>query len=253
VQVVSDSPVEPPSGSEGFSDGSGDGPHASFVVPDDARELARDVEAWRREERWARRHRRFERLFFLRRARDRGVPAPVVALVLISVALFGATITFLTPHGVRPVTPPVALRLAAPAASAGTTGGLLPDDQLTASNGVASARDLRPGLVAILGPGCDCAHAVAALSREASLSALAVYVVGTPPQADQVDQLIQISRSNVHGLIDTSGQLIAAYEPHGLTVVPVHADGVTDAVVRDYTEKTPLGAELVSLKQAGPQ
>jgi hypothetical protein len=246
---VSDSPVEPPSGSEGFSDGA----HAPFVVPDDARELARDVEAWRREERWARRRRRFERLFFMRRARDRGVPAPVVALVLISVALFGATITFLTPHGVRPMTAPVALRLAAPAAPPGTTGGLLPDDQLSTATGVATARDLRPGLIAILGPDCDCAHAVAALSREASLSALAVYLVGKPAQTNQVDQLIQISRSNVHGFIDSSGRLIAAYAPHGLTVVPVHADGVTDAVVRDYTDKTPLGAVLVSLKQAGPQ
>ena len=43
-------PIEPPSGSEDFS-------HA-FHVPDDARELDRDVEAWRREERWARRRQR---------------------------------------------------------------------------------------------------------------------------------------------------------------------------------------------------
>jgi hypothetical protein len=61
-----------------------------------------------------------------------------------------------------------------------------------------------------------------------------------------------VSPPNVHALIDESGAFDAAYAPAGLTVVPVHADGVTAAAIRDFTPQTSLGPVLASLKQAGP-
>jgi hypothetical protein len=42
-------PIEPPSGSEDSSHDASRDSASAFVIPDDARELARDVEAWRRE------------------------------------------------------------------------------------------------------------------------------------------------------------------------------------------------------------
>lgn len=249
-------PIEPPSGSEDFS-------HA-FHVPDDARELDRDVEAWRREERWARRRQRLERLAFLaiplpRRWRQRhgqrdkrGVAVPVIALIVVAVGLFSATATLVTTRATPPTRPPVPLKLATPTATPGAVGGLLPDATLTTATGATSARDLRPGVVGIVTPGCDCGPAVDALARRAATSALPLYLVGSPAQRADLDKLLAVSPPNVHALIDTNGAFAAAYAPVGLTVVPVHADGVTTAAIRDFTPQTSLGPVLASLKEAGP-
>ncbi|MGH8888839.1 MAG: hypothetical protein ACRDV3_03660 [Acidothermaceae bacterium] len=275
-------PIEPPadgsgnpgdaasSGSSASSASSGDaGGSAGFdpehaldhpiVVPDDARELDRDVQAWRREERWRRRQRRIERLFLTRRWRERGISGPAIALVLVLVASIGAMISIMAPGAAHSPTRPVPLRLAAPSASAGTTHGLLPDTSLSqpaglsASNTVIASRTLRPGVVAILGPGCDCAAALATLAREASADALPVYLVGSPAQSDQLGELVDAtSRDVVEALVDNTGALIDAYQPHGLTVVPVHADGVTEAAVRDFSGHPAITDELRDLKQAGP-
>jgi len=261
-------PVGPPSGSDGGphnsdpSGGSGDdGFGAPLVVPDDARELERDVEAWRREERWHRRRQFFERLFLTRRWHEHGVSGPLIALILVGVALLGATISVLTPHEVRAPTVPVELRIAAPAAAPGTPGGLLPDAVLSVQNdpGLATAtgevaiRDLRPSVIALAGPQCGCSEALVTLTREAAANALQVYVVGTRAQAGLLDRLVDDThRPEVHALIDDNLTLVDTYEPHGLTVVPVHADGVTEAVVRDYTGDAPLQSVLAELKQAGP-
>jgi len=249
-------PIEPPSGSE-------DSSHA-FVVPDDARELARDVEAWRREERWRRRRERVERLAFPiprrwrsnragRRARSRaGATVPVIALMVVAVALFAATATLVTSRGVAPTRPPVPLKLAAPTAPAGAAGGLLPDATLTTDTGATSARDLRPGVVGVVTPGCKCQAAVGELARLAATSALSLYLVGSPAQRDELDKLMAVSPPNVHALVDQSGAFTAPYAAVGLTVIPVYADGVTGPAIRDFTPRTSLGPVLASLKQAGP-
>ena len=252
-------PIEPPSGSEDFS-------HA-FQVPDDARELDRDAEAWRREERWRRRRERLQRLAFWsiplpRRWREqrgqqgrpgkRGVAVPVIALIVVAVGLFSATATLITTRAASPARPPVPLKLAAPAAAAGTTGGLLPDATLTTDTGATSARDLRPGVVGIVTPGCACGPAVDSLARRAATSALPLYLIGAPAQSGDLEKLLAVSPPNVHALIDANGVFTAAYAPVGLTVIPVHADGVTAAAIRDFTPQTSLGPVLASLKEAGP-
>lgn len=248
-------PIEPPSGSEDFS-------HA-FHVPDDARELDRDAEAWRREERWRRRRDRLQRLTLWsvplpRRwhgkrgaSGKRGVAVPVIALIVVAVGLFSATATLVTTRAAPPTRPPVPLKLAAPSAAVGKTGGLLPDATLTSDTGATSARDLRPGVIGVVPTGCDCGPAVDALARHAAVSALPLYLIGSPAQRGDLDKLLAVSPPNVHALIDANGAFTAAYTPVGLTVVPVHADGVTAAAVRDFTPQTSLGPVLASLKEAG--
>jgi hypothetical protein len=253
---MSPDPLEPPSGNDGsFDAGAGDG---TIDVPDDARELARDVEAWRREQRWLRRRRWLERILLTRRWQEHGISGPLIVAILVAVASLGATISLLTPRELRTPAPPVALTLAAPTAAPGTVGGLLPDVSLTlraageSGSGSTRARDLRPAVVAIVGEGCDCRTALAALAREASANALPVFVVGVQAQAGTLDRLVeQANRPDVRALVDDTGRLIASYRPHGLTVIPVHADGVTGVVVRDYTVDTALGPVLISLKQPG--
>ncbi|HEX7107251.1 MAG TPA: hypothetical protein VF218_14880 [Acidothermaceae bacterium] len=255
-------PIEPPSGSE-------DSSHA-FVVPDDARELARDVEAWRREERWRRRRERFERFAVPiprrwrspahqpgdraggRARRRASATVPLIALMVVAVALFAATATLVTTRGVAPARPPVPLKLAAPAAPAGAAGGLLPDATLTTDTGATSARDLRPGVVGVVTPGCNCRAAVGELARLAATNALPLYLVGSPAQRGELDKLMAVSPPNVHALVDQSGAFTASYAATGLTVIPVYADGVTAAAISDFTPQTSLGPVLASLKQAGP-
>jgi len=257
-------PIEPPSGSEDSSHDSS----AAFIVPNDARELARDVEAWRREERWRRRRERVERLSIPiprrwrapvdhpgdRRSRGRrpGATVPIIALMVVAVALFAATATLVSTRGNPPIRPAVPLRLAAPAAAPGTAGGLLPDATLTTNTGTTAARDLRPGVIGIVTQGCECRDAVDSLARRAATNALALYLIGATNQRDDLEKLMAVSPPNVHALIDDSGAFDAAYAPTGLTVVPVHADGVTAAAIRDFTTRTSLGPVLASLKQAGP-
>lgn len=254
-------PVEPPLGGEGRPEGPGGGHDDDargsgidhVVVPDDARELARDLQAWQREERSLRRRRRWESLLLTRRWHDRGISGLIVALILIGVAMLGATISLLTPRAVRQPTPPVELRLAAPAALPGTPGGLLPDASLKAATGEVDARGLRPGIIAIVPAQCSCRRALSVLAHEASTNALQVYLIGGPAQAGELADLTESTAPTVvQPLVDVSGALVEAYAPRGLTVVQVHADGVTEPVVRDYTGDTPLGRVLVDLKQAGP-
>jgi hypothetical protein len=223
------------------------------VVPDDARELDRDAEAWRREQRWVRRRRLFERL--LPRSRRRGralVPIPLITLGLICVGLVGATVTMLTTRAPVPSPPPVALELATPSIAAGNPGGLLPADTLSVADGTTSSRDLRPGVVVIVGSRCGCADAISRVGRQAATNALPVYLVGPTARADDVQKLAnRTGWIDVHALSDVGGALVAAYPDDGLTVIPVHADGVTEAATVDYTADKSLGPVLVSLRQPG--
>lgn len=256
---------------DGGDAGSFDPAHAldqPIVVPDDARDLARDVKAWRREERWRRRRQLFEGLLLTPRPRDRRMSGLGIALVFVVVASVGATISIIAPGTAHPPTRPVALRLAAPTEPPGTAGGLLPETTLShpstlhpptlsPSAAPVDSRQLRPALVAIVGPGCDCPLSVETLARAAATEGLPVYLVGRADQADQLDKLVGATaaagdRFGVDALVDPAGTLTAAYQPRGLTVVPVHADGVTEAAVRDYSGGPELADVLANLKQAGP-
>lgn len=250
-------PVEPPTGGEGPAGSRDENERANgidhVVVPDDARELARDFQAWQREQRWLRRRRRWERMLLTRRWHEHGISGPIVALILVGVALLGATISLLTPRAVRPPTPPVELRLAAPAAQAGTDGGLLPEASLKADTGEVDARGLRPAIIALVPAQCSCGSALSTLAHEAANNALRVYLVAAPAQADEINDLARSTAPTVvRPLVDDAGALVDAYSPRGLTVVPVHADGVTEPVVRDYTGDPALARVLLNLKQAGP-
>lgn len=246
--------VEPPEGGDGrFGTGDSDGFDFTLVVPDDARELDRDLEAWKREQRWRRRKQFFERLVFTSGRREGGISGLFIAAVLVAVAMVGATASMLAMRGTKAPPAIAPLELASPVAPPGTPGGLLPTAVLSTASGTISSRELRPAVVALVSPGCDCSKAVAALTREAAVSNVPVDLVGATGQAEQLGQLVSAtSLGRARAFIDSKGDLIAAYAPTGLTVVPVYADGVTESAVRNYTAQTSLGATLAELKHAGP-
>jgi hypothetical protein len=242
----------------------GAGPPAGppIVVPDDARELARDVEAWRREQRWERRRRALERRFLGGPTSLRHISVPLVVLVLIAVAMLGATLAFPGSAPPRRATPPVQLLLAAPTVAPGEIGGLLPDVPLEVGRtGTTTAQQLRPAVIAFAPIHCACTAALAHLTAEAAGYGLTVYLVGSAAQEADLAQLAaESARAGVQVLVDetsTLGSTVARSASHSstpgtadnLTVVGVHADGVIDTIVSNFSRGTALDSAFADLKQ----
>jgi hypothetical protein len=221
-----------------------------IVVPDDARELARDVAAWRREERWRRRRRVIERRLFGGPSSTRVVSAPLVITLLLAVALLGATLAFPGSTSMHPATAPVPLVLAAPSAAVGTVGGLVPNETLGGQTGTTTARALRPALLAVAQKACACTAALSHLADEAAGSGLTIYLIGDQSQKSELATLAaDTDPALVQVMIDQGSALTSAFSRGFLTVVGVHADGVIEVVVDNFLRTTSLDSVLSGLKQ----
>jgi hypothetical protein len=238
-------------GTSGNDDTPGGAPsRPPLVVPDDARELARDVAAWRREERWARRRRAVERRLVGGPSSSRVLSAPLVITVLFAVGLLGATLAFPGGSASRPTVAPVPLVLAAPTMPAGTVGGLVPDVTLVGPTGPTAARDLRPAVLAVAKPNCACGAALTHLARQAAADGLTTYLIGGRAQEAELDALAAATGSrNVQVMLAENATLSTAFPQGPLTAVAVHADGVIDVIVASVVRTTSLDAVFASLKQ----
>ncbi len=238
---------------------------AHVVVPDDARELARDIAAWRREERWKRRRRVFDRMLGggatsargggatsargRRASSARALSAPIIITLMIAAALLGATLIFPGRTPEHPPTAPVPLVLAAPTAAPGTVGGLVPDDALVGQTGTTTARALRPALLAVTRPECACGAALTHLAQEAADNGLTIYLIGSQTRQSELNALAGATSVAVHVMVDQDSAITTAFTKGTLTVVAVHADGVIEQIVNDFTRTTSLDAVLPELKQ----
>lgn len=230
---------------------------AHLVVPDDARELARDVAAWQREERWKRRRRRVERMLGGGAASARGgrssstraLSAPIIITLMIAAALLGATLIFPGRTPEHPATAAVPLVLAAPTAAPGTVGGLVPDDALVGPTGTTTARALRPALLAVTQHECACGAALTHLAQEAADNGLTIYLIGSQAEQSELNALAGDSSGAVHVMVDKDSAITTAFAKGTLTVVAVHADGVIEQIVNDFTRTTSLETVLPELKQ----
>jgi hypothetical protein len=226
---------------------------ADIVVPDDARELARDIAAWRREERWKRRRRVFERALG-GRSSTRALSAPIIITLMIAAALLGATLIFPGRAPDHSPTAPVPLVLAAPTATPGTVGGLVPDDALIGQTGATTARALRPALLVVaqlvVGQSeCDCAAALTHLANEAADNGLTIYLIGSKAQQPALNALAGSSSDAVRVMTDQDTAITSIFAKGALTVVAVHADGVIEQIVNDFTRTSSLETVLPELKQ----
>jgi hypothetical protein len=221
-----------------------------IVVPDDARELARDIAAWRREERWRRRRSAIERRLFGGPPSSRGISAPLIITLLLAVALLGATLAFPGSAREHPTTAPVPLVLAAPSAALGTVGGLVPDESLVGQTGTTTAQALRPALLAVAQAGCACTAALSHLTDEAAAYGLTIYLIGPPSQKSELTALAGATDPDqVQVMVDQGSVLTTAFSRGTLTVVGVHADGVIEVIVDNFLRTTSLENVLGELKQ----
>ncbi|MFD0691452.1 hypothetical protein [Actinomadura fibrosa] len=154
-------------------------PRVDVVVPDDARELERDVAAYRREERRRRRRARVRRV--LRPFTRFGVAIPIIAGALLIALVSGA---LMTAFGPRPAPRPTAAQLAPrPSASPGRIGGLLPAgevDRVDREHTRIPLGDVRPGVIGIVPPGYRCEAVVAELAGRTQEYKLNFWLVADP-------------------------------------------------------------------------
>jgi hypothetical protein len=221
-------------------------PPVDIEVPDDARELDRDVQAYQRELRALRRRRRAKKLYGPL-MRD-GMVLPMLAGCLALTLLAGTLLTVFT-AGPGTLSSPSTRRSArAGPSSPARPAAVLPDAIVVVDGRLEPLRDLiGPVLVlALIPPRCRCFHDVSQLIIEAANAGAQPYLVGTRGTPVQ-GWTRRLGMETAHALEDSVNGLPASYEPATLTAVVVRTDGSIADFVRDQGHGFQLTALIRSL------
>ncbi len=211
-------------------------PPVDIEIPDDARELDRDVQAYRRELR-AQRWRAITGRLHGPLTRD-GMVLPVLAGCLALTLLAGTLLTMFT-AGLR-VSPPV---------SQGRR--MLPDAMVLVGGTRTPLRNLRGSVLALIPPSCGCVH-LRQLAAEASVAGVQMYIVGIP--GVPVATLARRTGLDAgHTVEDSQDALTTSYHPTTLTAVLVNNDGSVARVVSDRGKGFQLTGALRLLAPSGSQ
>lgn len=219
-------------------------PPVNMVIPDDARELDRDVLAYRREQRARRRRERFLRLLRPFRGDGPGGHSTILPLIATCVALSmlaGAMLSVVTisPASAPTVSPVAtapstgksgAATPAPPAMATPLPGGLteLPSGTFTVGGATEQVHALRSAALALVPPNCACDKALGWLAAAAGTARVGLYFVGEGGAIPQISALAtRDGRGVAAAAADTGNVLSAAYRPAGLTVVLVYSDGTS--------------------------
>ncbi len=211
-------------------------PPVDIEIPDDARELDRDVQAYHRELRAQRWRRRTSRLAGPL-ARD-GMVLPLLAGCLALTLLAG---TLLTVFSSAPMTSP----------TAGRVGHRLPDAVVAVGGTEEPVSVLNGSVLALVPPRCRCGH-LRQLALEANTAAVQLYIVGM--QSVGVTALVkQVGLGEGHAVQDTDNGLTSTYHPKTLTAVLVSANGSVASIVPDRGKGFHLTSAMRSLVPAAKE
>ena len=211
-------------------------PPAGTEVPDDARELARDVLAYRREMRVRRRQERVLRV--ARRLGLTGHPT-VFPLIATCVALALLAGTMLSVASFSSGAPP--LTATSPQPSVTT----LPGGEVRLDNArVVPTTALDGSLIVLVAPGCSCGTALENLAGQAKDAGAPAYFVYDAEHTDAgLAQLTQMTSRYgadwARTVYDVSGVFFFAFATYQVTALLVYANGVVH-VVRTF----PAGLDL---------
>jgi hypothetical protein len=225
-------------------------PRVDIEIPDDARELYRDVQAYHRELRALRRHQRSRRLGGpLRRT---GLILPVAAGCLILALISGMVLTLFSadPYfaGLGRTDKPGtgannggAARAGSPAARgsasspatgprsatpAQTTADRLPDKTISVAGKPLALRTLTSTALAIVPLNCGCVAAVQQLLAQARRARVVVYLVGPRGSGVELARLAASAGPAALLATDAGNVLSSAFRPAGLTVLLVDSNGL---------------------------
>jgi hypothetical protein len=228
-------------------------PPVDIEIPDDARELDRDIQAYHRELRVQRRHRLARRLGGPL-TRD-GMVLPLLASCLALTLLAGTLLTMFTARRALPSTMQTTgvPRPARPAV--GQVGGLLPEASVTlGSSQSAALRDFHPSVLALVPVGCRCAAAARQLSRQAAAASVTLYFVAAGSAVVQARSLARRSGlSGDHVITDSRDAMGGTYQTAGLTAVLVDKDGAVHSIQRDLGPAVQLEGSLRALAKPTPE
>jgi hypothetical protein len=234
-------------------------PPVDVVIPDDARELDRDVQAYLRELRALRRRERVSRLRGPL-ARD-GMVLPLLAGCLI-LALVTSTLLImfaadqtgmpeLPSHGATTASAP---KHPTSQPAAGKIGGPLPSGQLVVAGKSVPLHSVTASMAAVLAlvpENCGCAATLRQIGARADQAHVAVYLVGTA-DLQQVSQLAdQAGQRSARVAEDASDVLGTAYGHSGVTAILVRSDGIVISVVGSLAQPANLKQAEAGLQQIG--
>jgi hypothetical protein len=226
-------------------------PPVNIVIPDDARELDRDVLAYRREVRAQRRRQRLMRLLRPFNRSGLGGPTAIVPLIALCLALAlvgGALLSVVT---MTPAAAPT-VTTTPTSAQADLPSDLtrLPAGNVRVDGRTEPARSIVSSVVALVPADCNCEQQWDRLAGQAVAAGVPVYFVGTGATRQQVaaeSVLYAYGRAQV--VDDVDDVFANAYRPDGLTALLV--DGNAKAEVRrDLGSNFDLGPALSGLKSA---
>jgi hypothetical protein len=236
-------------------------PPVDIVIPDDARELDRDVQAYQRELRALRRRQRSSRLRGPL-TRD-GMVLPMLAGCLI-LALITSTLLImfaadqtgmpnLSGHVPAGASVPHRPAGATTQPTAGTIGGPLPP-VVVVVNGrrepLLSLTAARPSVLALIPLSCQCGSVLRRLHTQAAEAHVALYLVDTAGDAKQVAELAAQAGQDLAQVADDAKNLLGeTYHELGLTAILVRRGGIVASVTQDLS--LPGRNLQTSLRQLG--
>ncbi len=205
-------------------------PPVDIEIPDDARELDRDIQAYHRELRVQRRNRLVRRLGGPL-TRD-GMVLPLLASCLALTLLAGTLLTMFTARRAVPSTLQTTSAPQQTRPPVGLVGGLLPAASvIIGSDQIRALRGFHPSVLAIVPAGCRCAPAARRLSTQANAAGVMLYFVATGPAVAQARTLARHAGLGDDRVVtDTQDAMGTAYHPVGLTAVLVYRDGLVRSI-----------------------
>lgn len=221
-------------------------PRVDIQIPDDARELDRDVQAYHRELRALRRHQRSLR--WRAPLRRSGMVVPLIAGCLVLAMVAGVVLTMFSANpylssrnGLRaasqgvPNTGQASSRAitspAAPSAARNrsdgpaSTAARLPSGTINVTGQRVDLSTVESAVLAIIPANCGCAGVIRRLVSQAMAAAIPVYLVGRRGTRAQLSGLAPDAAKGTTAFvaIDPDNVLSNAYPATGLTVVLVDA------------------------------
>ncbi len=230
-------------------------PPANIVVPDDARELDRDVLAYHRELRARRRRQRIARLLGTSSRREYGRHVAILPLIATIVALSmlaGAMLSVITISPASAPTVPPSPGISAAPAGQSAAPALLPLGTVRLNGKTVPVRHLTDSALALVPAGCQCGPALRRLAGQAVAAHAGVYFVAS--DLSEMPQLAGLTQRYGDGVAqavyDTGDVLGATYHPVGLTVLLVYSDSTAE-VRRHLQPAFELAPDLQALALPG--
>ena len=225
-------------------------PPVNVVIPDDARELDRDVLAYHRELRARRRRQRLTRLLRPLRVSAIGGHAAIIPLIAacLAICLVGGALL-----SVATMSPASAPTLSSPASSAqpGVSPlalAELPAGSVQLKGRTVPLRSLVTSAIAIIPANCGCGTELGRLAGQAVAAHVGLYFAGAGPVISQLPALAaRYGDGAAVTAADYDNVLTGAYHPVGLTVLLVFKDAKAE-VVRNPGANSPLPPTLRELK-----